>query len=87
MGTDESYTMILTKGTHLISGEAAERVRSAIERDEAIVHISLDPFGAVDPDRTTMIAVRHVVAVTKNPVVAEPAAKNVAMFRRPRGSR
>jgi hypothetical protein len=87
MTTDETYTLILTKGTHLISGTAAETVRSAIEAGEPLVHIGLDPFGNVDPERTTTIAVRHVVALTKNApahgtsLAGTGSMQNVAAFR------
>jgi len=82
MTTDETYTLILTKGTHLISGAAAETVKSAIEADEPLVQIGLDPFGDVDPERTTTIAVRHVVALTKNaPSLVAGSTRNLAAFR------
>jgi hypothetical protein len=88
MTTDESYTLILTKGTHLISSAAAETVRSAIEAGEALVHIELDPFGNVDSERKTTIAVRHVVALTKNaPPLGANSTKNLAAFRGRRGGR
>jgi hypothetical protein len=82
MTTDETYTLILTKGTHLISRAAAETVRSAIEAGEALVHIELDPFGNVDPERTTTIAVRHIVALTKNsPALGASSTQNLTAFR------
>jgi hypothetical protein len=93
MTTDETYTLILTKGTHLISGAAAATVRSAIEAGEPLVHIDLDPFGNLDPERMTTIAVRHVVALTKNApaaggsVAASGSLQNVAAFRGRRAGR
>ncbi len=93
MTTDETYTLILTKGTHLISGAAAQTVRAAIEAGEALVHIGLDPFGNVDPERTTTIAVRHVVALTKNASAFSASStgagslQNVAAFRGRRAGR
>jgi hypothetical protein len=85
MTTADDFTLILTKGTYLISAEAARNVRAAIERQDSMVEIILDPFGYTDPERKTLIAVGHIVALTKNPPgPSNGAAVNVASFRRRR---
>ncbi len=77
MQTPPSFTLILTRGTHLISLESAQDVREAIERKDSTVEIALDPFGGADSERRTMIAVRHVVALTRN----EPRADDLRVTR------
>jgi hypothetical protein len=64
---EETYTLILTKGVHTISSETAELIAAAVKDNLAIVEVKLDPFGGVDPERCTLVAVRHVVAIAKNP--------------------
>ncbi len=79
----ETYTLILTRGTHVVSAGDAVRIGEAIERRSPLVDIGLDPFGAVDEGRRTTLVLRHVVALTKNPQRAgegddERIAGNVA---------
>lgn len=62
----ETYTLILTRGTHLVSAGDAVRISEAITCRSPLVEIALDPFGAVDDDRRTTLVLRHVVALTKN---------------------
>ncbi len=63
----ETYTLILTRGTHLVSAGDAVRISEAIECCSPLLEVALDPFGAVDDDRRTTLVLRHVVALTKNP--------------------
>lgn len=84
MRLDDDFTLILTRGVHLISQASAERIRLALERREKVVDVLLDPFGDVDRDRMTTIAVGHVVALTRNPPRIVPGAPNVTALRRQR---
>ncbi len=83
MAVVEAFTLILTKGVHLISHEAADAIRSAVERDDLTVEVELDPLGNAAKHRLTLIAVRHVVAITRNESVdAQALPTNVALLRR-----
>jgi hypothetical protein len=84
----DQFTIVLTKGTHLISRSSAELVIRAIDDDRRTVEIELDPFGDFDPDRRTVVAVRHVVAVTENqaPIASDSTALALARRRRDRRS-
>jgi len=84
---DDDYTLILTKGVHLISRESADAIRSALELREAVVDVLLDPFGAVDGNRMTTIAVGHIVALTRNPPQGIANLPNVTALRARRRSR
>ncbi len=81
------YTLILTKGTHLVSETAAAAILHAVQAREPLVDIELDPFGGSEP-RTTSLATAHVVALMRNPDVraAEPvtAPDNLRRLRAPR---
>ena len=83
-----TYTIVLSKGTHVISRDAARSVLSALEEDRPTVEIALDPFGGVAEDRRTIVAVRHIVALTENPRAAsEPGPSVLAAARRRRSPR
>jgi len=84
-----TFTLVLTKGTHVISAAAAAAILAALREREAIVSIALHPYGGVDADRITTLAVRHVVALTPNSqpsslARAESSFDNVAPLRRAR---
>ena len=83
-----TYTLVLTKGTHVISAAAADTILAALRKREAIVCVSLDPFGGIDAERITTLAVCHVVALTPNPQTSNEAQNqtfdNVAPLRRAR---
>jgi hypothetical protein len=64
----DDFTLILTKGVHLISTETALAICAAVEEDARTVEVVLDPFCDSNKSRMTMIAVRHVVAITRNSV-------------------
>ena len=82
-----TYTIVLTKGTHLISQTAAETVLRALQENRRTVEIELDPFGGVAADRRTVVAVRHVIALTENvPAIADESSV-VAIGRRRNGTR
>ena len=67
---------------------AAAAILAALREREAIVSIALDPFGGVDSQRITTLAVAHVVALTPNPqsssVAQTESFANVAPLRRAR---
>jgi hypothetical protein len=78
------FTLILTKGTHLVSEAAAQTILAAVRAREPLVEIELDPFGGAEP-RLTSLATAHVVALTRNPLerdaVCERAGGNVTRLR------
>ncbi len=83
----DTFTIVLTKGTHLISRSSAESVMHALESGVRTVEIELDPFGGVDPQRRTVVAVRHVIALTQNPAQPFPTDDTpFALARRRRAS-
>jgi hypothetical protein len=69
------FTLILTKGTHLVSETTAAAILHAVKEREPLVDIELDPFGGSEP-RKTSLATAHVVALTRNPDVAPAAPAN-----------
>jgi hypothetical protein len=77
----ETYTLVLTKGTHIVSATAASTILDAIDRAERLVSIPLDLFGGVDEARTTTLAVSHVIALTANPT-PNASASNLANVTR-----
>jgi len=60
-----SYTLILTKGVHLISAGDAKRILEAITNGDKIVEVDLDPFGGFEEDRKTIIATAHVICLSE----------------------
>jgi hypothetical protein len=60
------FTLILTKGTHLVSDKVAEQIVAAIEADEKLIKVDLDLFGRIALHRETTIVAAHVVCLTKN---------------------
>jgi hypothetical protein len=60
------YTLILSKGTHLVSDDAAEGILEAIRSGEPLIRVDLDLFGRSAVRRETTIVTSHVVALTKN---------------------
>ncbi len=77
-----TYTIVLTKGTHLISAAAAETVLRAMQANERTVEIELDPFGGIAADRRTVVAIRHVIALTENVPAIADESRVVALARR-----
>jgi hypothetical protein len=63
----QTFTLILTKGMHVISADSAADIKMALAAKAATVDVLLDPFG-VCSSRMTTIAVHHVVALTSNPL-------------------
>jgi len=61
-----AFTLILTKGTHLVSEAVAEAILDAVRAREPLVEVELDPFHGTE-SRTTSLATAHVVALTRNP--------------------
>ena len=55
------YSLILSKGTHLVDERTRRRVLDAIERDERIVEIPVDRFHD-GTSSTATIVTAHVVA-------------------------
>ena len=80
--SSRTYTIVLTKGTHLISQAAAETVLRALQENQRTVEIELDPFGGVAADRRTVVAVRHVIALTENVPESADESRVVALARR-----
>jgi hypothetical protein len=78
----ETFTLILTKGMHVISSAAADRIKDALAKRCPTVDVELDPFGGFHTSRVTTLATRHVVALTANPPAEEPAGNVVALGRR-----
>ncbi len=64
--TTPFYTMILSKGTHLVTAADAVAILGAIDEGRRTIEISLDPFGG-GQDRRTTIVLAHVVLLTPNP--------------------
>ena len=62
-----AFTLILTKGTHSVSAEAAARIVRAMENHEPLVEVELDLFGAGDVPRRVTLATGHVIALSLNP--------------------
>ena len=79
-----TYTLILTKGTHVISRDGAERILGALRTRQVMIEIELDPFGPPDSVRSTTLLLSHVVALTENPPLSVPAtpAENVIALRK-----
>jgi len=61
-----AHTMQLTRGTHLVTDDDADKIRRALQQRLAIVDVRLDPFGGVDPERWTTVVCSHVVLLTSN---------------------
>jgi hypothetical protein len=78
----ETYTLILTKGMHVISSSAALQIKDAILKRCPTVDVELDPFGGFHTSRVTTIVTRHVVALTANPPAEEPPGNVVAIGQR-----
>jgi hypothetical protein len=78
----ETFTLILTKGMHVISSSAALQIKDALVQRYPTVDVELDPFGGFHTSRVTTIATRHVVALTANPTADEPAGNVVAIGQR-----
>jgi len=87
MADQASYTVILTKGVHLVDRAAADAIRAAIENGDRTVEVTLDPLGNADVNRRTLVAVRHIIALAENGRdVAGPMPANVAPLQRSAGS-
>jgi hypothetical protein len=63
----QTFTLILTKGMHIISADSAADIKEALLTKAATVDVLLDPFGGSSSSRITTLAVHHVVALTVNP--------------------
>jgi hypothetical protein len=67
MQTDSpGFTLMLTKGTHLVSDDDAARIFEAIRSGEKLVELNLDLFGDTTFHRQTTVAVAHIVCLCKN---------------------
>jgi len=77
----QTFTLILTKGMHIVSAEAAAGIKEALTAKVAMVDVMLDPFGGVSDSRITTISVAHVVALTANPPL-EAVSGNVSRIGR-----
>ncbi len=75
----ETYTLILTKGMHVISAAAAAQIKTALSDRVTTVDVELDPFGGFQTLRITTIALQHVVALTMNEA-AQQLPMNVAVL-------
>ena len=81
----EQYTLVLTKGVHVISRTDAEEIIQAVHDDRPTVEVYLDLFGGYEALRKTTLVTRHVVAVTENAEIREEStALAVARRRRQR---
>ena len=67
-----AYTLQLTRGTHLVGDDDANRIRVAIAQKAPTVDVRLDPFGGRDAARWTTIVTAHVILLTETP---EPEAR------------
>ena len=63
----ESFTLVLTRGTHVIGAEAAATLTAALDRGLPACEIRLDLSGGLDAERTALVATGHIVALTRNP--------------------
>ena len=72
------FTLILTRGTHVITCEAATTVARAIEDGQKLVTIELDPFAGVERGRQTTLVTAHIVALAETdlPERSEQALAN-----------
>jgi hypothetical protein len=80
----QTFTLILTKGMHVVSAEAAAGIKAALATKAATVDIVLDPFGGACESRITTISVAHVVALTANPPLEAMPANVCRIGRRVR---
>jgi hypothetical protein len=69
-----AYTLQLTRGTHLVGDDDANRIRVAIAQKAPTVDVRLDPFGGRDAARWTTIVTAHIILLTETP---EPAVRYV----------
>ena len=85
---ERAYTLILTKGVHIVSTETAAQICEAIETNKRLVDVELDPFGGAEATRRTTIAVAHVIALSETDLVAAdivPASSDKVHRLRSRG--
>lgn len=80
-----TFTLILTKGMHIVSAEVAGQIKDALASNAATVDVLLDPFGGLTDTRMTTLALQHVVALTVNPIVDTMPANVSRIGPRPRG--
>ncbi len=57
-----AYSLVLSKGTHLVDGRARDRVLAAIERGERVVDVVVDRYEDGTPTDATIVTA-HVVAI------------------------
>jgi hypothetical protein len=63
----DTFTLLLSRGTHVISGESAATLLHALDNGLRSAEIQLDLSGGLDAERTTVVATCHIVAMTRNP--------------------
>ncbi|MGH7754769.1 MAG: hypothetical protein ACREM8_00595 [Vulcanimicrobiaceae bacterium] len=83
--SEPTFTLVLTKGTHLVSAAAAEEILGALAAREALVEVDLDLFGGASDGRRTTLATAHVVALSQNPAFDQIAAYGAQVVPMRRG--
>lgn len=61
-----SYTLVLSKGTHVVSSDQARRILDAVTNGEPFVEVQIGVFGDATETRRVTVIVSHVVAIFEN---------------------
>ncbi len=85
----ESYTLVLTRGTHVVERRTGETILAALDAGERVVGVDLDILCDGFTRRGVRLATSHVIALIPNEDAVEvdaiPSGANVRPF--PRRSR
>ena len=88
----DSYTLILTRGTHVVAREAGESILAALESGQKYVTVDIDMLCDGVVNSGVHIATAHVVAIVPNADNADADdeirfAPNVSLLRSARDAR
>jgi hypothetical protein len=80
-----SYTLVLTKGAHIVSADDAQAICEAIEAGKKLVRVAFEEYPGSKRSRPTTLALAHVISLCEVPEtrdeVAEAAGPNVLALR------
>jgi hypothetical protein len=62
----QTYTVVLSNATHLVSAENAEHIVSAIDDGERYVDVEIDLYGDTTSIRKVRLITAHVIMLMEN---------------------
>ena len=82
VATTDRYTVFMTKGTHIVSGEMAQVILDAIRTNNPDVTVALDVFGNGAKTMDITLVTAHVVSLMKHEDRDDVDYANVSFLRR-----